>query len=156
MVFETFFFWAANVIDNRQVDIRWKGETFMNTGFVHKIISLTSMTAIAVALLAGATLGAQAGPARSPAFATTNITLNGTSAGRRFDGMGAISGGGGTSALLPSYPTQQQNEILDYLFKPNYGASLQILKVEIGGDTNSTNGAEASHQRTSTDLNYTR
>jgi len=90
------------------------------------------------------------------AHAATNITISGTATGRRFDGVGAISGGGGTSRLLPDYPAQQQTEILDYLFKPGFGASVQILKVEIGGDTNSTNGAEASHMRTATDLNCNR
>jgi O-glycosyl hydrolase len=90
------------------------------------------------------------------AHAATSITINGTATGRRFDGVGAISGGGGTSRLLPDYPVQQQSEILDYLFKPNVGANVQILKVEIGGDTNSTNGAEASHMRTATDLNCNR
>jgi hypothetical protein len=82
--------------------------------------------------------------------------VDGSSAGRTFDCIGGLSGGGGTSRLLYDYPAQQQGEILDYLFKPNYGASLQILKVEIGADTDTTNGAEASHQRTSTDANYHR
>ena len=90
------------------------------------------------------------------AHATEDITISGTATGRRFDGVGAISGGGGTSRLLPDYPAKQQSEILDYLFRPGFGANLQILKVEIGGDTNSTNGAEASHMRTPTDLNRNR
>lgn len=88
--------------------------------------------------------------------ASTAITINGAAHGSILDGIGAISGGGGTSRLLFDYPTQQQNEILDYLFKPNFGASLHIFKVEIGGDTNSTNGAEASHMRSRTDQNYNR
>ena len=73
-----------------------------------------------------------------------------------FDGIGGISGGGGTSRLLIDYPAHQQSQILDYLFRPNYGASLHILKCEIGGDTDTTNGAEASHMRTRTDQNYQR
>jgi hypothetical protein len=76
--------------------------------------------------------------------ATTSITVNGTQGGRTFDGIGAISGGGGNSRLLSDYPAAQQQQILDYLFKPGYGADLQILKVEIGGDTNSTDGSESS------------
>ena len=36
----------------------------------------------------------------------------------------------GTARLLYDYPEQQRSEILDYLFKPNYGASFQHLKVE--------------------------
>ncbi|MBL1086988.1 galactosylceramidase [Streptomyces actinomycinicus] len=58
--------------------------------------------------------------------------------------MGAISGGGGNSRLLIDYPESQRNQILDYLFKPGYGAALQILKLEIGGDANTTDGAEPS------------
>src|SRR5205814_5163720 len=57
------------------------------------------------------------------AHAATSITISGTATGRRFDGVGAISGGGGTSRLLPDYPAQQQSEILDYLFKPGFGAN---------------------------------
>ncbi|WAR20909.1 GALC-like protein [Mya arenaria] len=53
--------------------------------------------------------------------------------GRRFDGIGGLSGGGATSKLLPGYPQHLRDQILDYLFKPSFGASLHILKVEIGG-----------------------
>ncbi|MEV4351047.1 ricin-type beta-trefoil lectin domain protein [Actinoplanes sp. NPDC049596] len=84
----------------------------------------------------------------SPAQAATAITVNGASGGRVFDGVGAISGGGGNSRLLIDYPEPQRGEILDYLFKPGYGAAMQMMKVEIGGDTNSTSGAEPSHQHT--------
>ena len=70
------------------------------------------------------------------AYAATSITVDGNGAGRVFDGVGALSGGGGTSRLLSDYPPAQENLILDYLFKPNVGANLQILKVEIGGDEN--------------------
>ncbi|XP_050396605.1 galactocerebrosidase-like [Patella vulgata] len=76
--------------------------------------------------------------------------------GRRFDGLGALSGGGATSKLLVNYPKQQRDEILDYLFKPNFGASLHILKVEIGGDGQGTDGTEASHMHYSWDLNFAR
>ena len=84
----------------------------------------------------------------APAQAATAITINGASGGRAFDGVGAISGGGGNSRLLIDYPEPQRSQILDYLFKPGYGAAMQILKVEIGGDTNSTSGAEPSHEHT--------
>jgi hypothetical protein len=40
----------------------------------------------------------------TPAGAATAITVNGTSAGRTFDGIGAISGGGGNTRLLTDYP----------------------------------------------------
>jgi len=78
----------------------------------------------------------------------TTIAVNGTQGGRTFDGIGAISGGGGNSRLLIDYPAAQQSQILDYLFKPGYGANLQILKVEVGGDANSTDGAEPSIEHT--------
>src|ERR1700734_109534 len=66
----------------------------------------------------------------------------------RVGGIGAIGGGGGNSRLLTNSPAAEQQQILDYLFKPDYGASLQILKVEIGGDTNSTDGSESSIEHT--------
>ncbi|MEZ0069607.1 hypothetical protein ABIA32_005654 [Streptacidiphilus sp. MAP12-20] len=87
-------------------------------------------------------------PGLAHAATTTAITVDGNSAGRVFDGVGAISGGGGNSRLLADYPEPQRGQVLDYLFKPGYGAALQILKVEIGGDTNSTDGAELSHEHT--------
>ncbi|CAJ0968794.1 unnamed protein product [Ranitomeya imitator] len=58
--------------------------------------------------------------------------------GREFDGIGAVSGGGATSRLLVNYPEPFRSQILDYLFKPNFGASLHIFKVEIGGDAQTT------------------
>ena len=94
-----------------------------------------------LALAVASALVAVSAPAHA---ATTGITVNGTQGGRTFDGIGAISGGGGNSRLLRDYPAAEQQQILDYLFKPGYGADLQILKVEIGGDTNSTDGSESS------------
>lgn len=88
-------------------------------------------------------------PVAAQAATTTAIAVNGADTGRTFDGIGAISGGGGNSRLLTDYPGPERDQILDYLFTPNYGASLQILKVEIGGDTNSTDGSESSIEHTS-------
>ncbi|XP_028011640.2 galactocerebrosidase isoform X1 [Eptesicus fuscus] len=76
--------------------------------------------------------------------------------GREFDGIGAISGGGATSRLLINYPEPYRSQILDYLFKPNFGASLHILKVEIGGDGQTTDGTEPSHMHYALDENYLR
>ncbi|OXM68624.1 ricin-type beta-trefoil lectin domain protein [Amycolatopsis vastitatis] len=103
--------------------------------------------AVMVGCLALATGGVVAVTA-APAEAATSITINGSSGGRTFDGVGAISGGGGNSRLLIDYPEPERGQILDYLFKPGYGASVQILKIEIGGDTNSTSGAEPSVEHT--------
>jgi len=86
---------------------------------------------------------------------TAPIVIDGASPGRTYDGLGGLSAGA-SSRLLIDYPKAQRDEILDYLFKPNYGASLQICKVEIGGDVNSTDGCEPSHMHTATDQNYRR
>jgi len=85
----------------------------------------------------------------------TTIRINLGDKGFIFDGIGAISAGASTR-LLYDYPEPERSQILDYLFKPNYGAALQILKVEIGSDMNSTDGSEASHMRTPDDLNDNR
>uniref|UniRef100_A0A3P9LK04 Galactocerebrosidase n=1 Tax=Oryzias latipes TaxID=8090 RepID=A0A3P9LK04_ORYLA len=76
--------------------------------------------------------------------------------GRDFDGIGGLSGGGATSRLLVNYPEPHRSQILDYLFKPNFGASLHILKVEIGGDGQTTDGTEPSHMHYEDDENYFR
>ena len=84
------------------------------------------------------------------------ITIDGAGAGRTYDGIGAVSGGGGTSPLLRDYVEPQRTQILDYLFKPNYGAALQEVYIEIPGDGNSTQGSELSHMHSKTDENYDR
>lgn len=83
------------------------------------------------------------------------VILDGNSKGRIFDGFGAVSAGASTR-LLMDYPEPQRSQILDYLFKPGYGAALQHLKVEIGADVNSTDGSEPSHMRSPTDHDSTR
>ena len=65
-----------------------------------------------------------------------------------------LSAGAGTR-LLVDYPPEQRGYVLDYLFKPSFGASLQVLKLEIGGTGDSTTGTEDSHERTRGDINMT-
>lgn len=72
-----------------------------------------------------------------------------------FDGLGAVSAGA-SSRLLIDYPEPERSQILDYLFKPGYGAALQHLKVEIGADVNSTDGSEPSHMRSPDDKDFHR
>jgi O-glycosyl hydrolase len=81
------------------------------------------------------------------------VTIDGLSAGRVFEGVGALSAGA-SSRLLREYPEPQRGQILDLLFKPNFGASLHHLKVEIGGDVNSTDGTEPSHARTREEFDH--
>jgi hypothetical protein len=80
---------------------------------------------------------------------------DGSSSGHTYDGIGAVSAGA-SSRLLIDYPEPERSQILDYLFKPDYGASLQHLKVEIGADVNSTDGSEPSYERSPGDRNFTR
>jgi hypothetical protein len=72
------------------------------------------------------------------------IVVDGKRAGPLFDGIGALSGGGGNSRLLIDYPEPERSQVLDYMFKPDYGASLQMLKLEIGGGGFSSDGSEPS------------
>jgi galactosylceramidase len=65
---------------------------------------------------------------------------------RIFEGIGAVSAGGST-ALLPMYSEPFRSQVLDLLFMPSFGASLQVLKVEIGSEAQATDGSEAAHQR---------
>jgi galactosylceramidase len=76
--------------------------------------------------------------------------------GPSYAGIGGLSGGGATSRFLPDYAPQPRSDILDMLFTPQFGASLQLLKVEIGGDGQSTEGTEMSHMRNASDLNVRR
>lgn len=85
----------------------------------------------------------------------TTIIVDAEGSGFPFDGVGAISAGA-SSRLLYDYPEPERSEILDYLFKPDYGASMQLLKVEIGGDMDATDGSEASHERDSGVINCNR
>jgi hypothetical protein len=91
----------------------------------------------------------------SQQVAQKDVVIDGGSHGRIFDGIGAVSAGA-SSRLLIDYPEPYRSQILDYLFLPGYGASLQHLKVEIGADVNSTDGSEASHMRSKDDHNYQR
>ena len=51
------------------------------------------------------------------------VTIDSTSLGRVFDGLGAVSAGA-SSRLLYDYPEPYRSQVLDYLFRPHYGASL--------------------------------
>lgn len=95
----------------------------------------------AAPVAAGAPVRGHAG--RAGSGSRTQITVNGQRRGQVFDGIGAISGGGGLARLLIDYPPVQRTQILNYLFGPG-GADLQMLKLEIGGDAASSSGAEPS------------
>eukprot|EP01046_Picozoa_sp_COSAG06_P082150 COSAG06_NODE_29211_length_560_cov_1.344902_1_plen_128_part_10 len=86
---------------------------------------------------------------------TVAVTDQPAGLGPTFDGVGGNSAGGGTRLLL-DYPEQARSDILDLLFKPQFGASLHHLKVEIGSDGDTTEGAEPTHSRNSSDLAFDR
>jgi len=88
-------------------------------------------------------------------FAQPLIVVDGSRPGRVYEGIGAVSAGA-SSRLLIEYPERQRREVLDYLFKPDFGAGFQHLKVEIGGEVNSTDGIEPTHLRTRNEENFQR
>lgn len=104
----------------------------------------------AASFAAPAGTGARDGAAALPA---TRIAIPSRGGDRVYDGVGAVLGGGGNARYLLDYPRRQRNQILDYLFRPGYGAALQILKLEIGGDANSSDGAEPSTEHTRGSVN---
>ena len=119
---------------------------------------------VAGAVVLACGLGCLAGPlsaAASPVTArvraaaepVTRITLDLGQGGRIYDGVGGVLGGGGNARYLMDYPAAQRQQILKYLFKPDYGASLQILKLEIGGDADTSDGAEPSIEHTRGHIN---
>lgn len=97
-----------------------------------------------------------AAAAANVAVTAQNIALNFSNLGQAYEGIGALSGGGGVTRLLVDYDPRVASDILDLLFKPKAGASLQIIKVEIGGDTQSTEGTEMTHEHYRGDLNCSR
>ncbi|RHW23647.1 galactosylceramidase [Nocardioides immobilis] len=137
-----------------------------------RVIAATSRSRRCAAVLASAALALAPAPVAAQSAALPNlapavqaksalvaaagditpIVVSKQGAGRRFDGVGALSAGA-ASRLLVDYPEPQRSRILDYLFKPNFGASFQMLKVELGGDANSTGGTEPSHMRSSNEVN---
>jgi hypothetical protein len=113
---------------------------------------MRKLVVLAAAILLALSVTA-AGSVHRTALPTTTITVNGNGGDRVYDGVGAILGGGGNARYLEDYPAAQQSQIMDYLFQPGYGASLQLLKLEIGGDANSSAGAEPSIEHTQGTIN---
>ena len=83
------------------------------------------------------------------------FVIDGNAVAQVYDGHGALSAGA-SSRLLVDYPEPQRSDILDLLFKPNHGASMHMIKVEIGGDGQSTDGTEPSHMHYRDDLSCER
>lgn len=90
------------------------------------------------------------------ANATQIIRITNLQQGKRFDGIGAVNGGGATSVLLKDYPEPQRSQIMDLVFKPMFGASVSAMLVEVPGDGNSTQGSMSSHSHYRGDNNFMR
>ena len=86
----------------------------------------SALAGIAVALTCLRLIAA--GRSRGAAAAGSYL-IDGSALGVPLNSVGAQSTAG-TARLLYDYPEAQRSEILDLLFKPNYGASFQHLKVE--------------------------
>lgn len=119
---------------------------------------LISALLMAVAVTAAAnTLAASAERTRSDrASATQTVRISDLQAGKRFDGIGAVNGGGATSVLLKDYPEPQRSQIMDLVYKPKFGASVSAILVEVPGDGNSTQGSMPSHSHYRGDANFLR
>eukprot|EP00039_Didymoeca_costata_P008210 m.109132 g.109132 ORF g.109132 m.109132 type:complete len:800 (-) comp13993_c0_seq1:24-2423(-) len=89
----------------------------------------------------------------APCSAT--ITIDPTHMAQVYDGHGALSAGA-SSRLLYDYEEPHRSDILDLLFLPNSGANMHMIKVEIGGDGQSTDGTEPSHMHYEDDLSCNR
>jgi hypothetical protein len=101
------------------------------------------LSLLAAAVAAAGLILTTAAMATSAPVPSATVTI-GTRTSGVFGGIGAILGGGGNARLLADYPAAVRNEIYNYLFRPGYGASLQLLKLEIGSGANSSDGAEPS------------
>ena len=89
----------------------------------------------------------------SAAAADFALTIDPAKTGAEFEGVGAVSAGA-SSRLLMDYPEPMRSQILDWLFLPKYGAGFQHLKVEVGGEINSTDGTEPTHARSREELDH--
>jgi galactosylceramidase len=75
------------------------------------------------------------------------VRIDGASGGRRWAGLGATPATAMERQLM-TYPPAIRDYILDLMFKPNFGMALTHLKVEVGGDNNSTAAVEPSFAHT--------
>lgn len=82
-----------------------------------------------------------------PPQARTAIRIDGKSPGRRWGGIGSTPATAMERQLM-HYPNPIQEDILDLMLKPNFGMALTHLKVEVGGDNNSTAAVEPSFAHT--------
>ena len=132
-------------------DIQWNG--LFSPGAARIVANCTAADTCGADHCVSASLTCQVG---TPCLNTSYAITDALGPSRPLDGVGGLSGGGAVSRMLPAYDASTRAEIFDFLFKPDWGAALHILKVEIGSDCQSTDGAEPTHMRNATDESYTR
>lgn len=76
-------------------------------------------------------------------------SVDAATCGRKYEGIGALLAS--DAPWLKAYPEPQRSDILDVLFRPAWAAGLQVLKLEVGGDGQSTTNTESSHMHTEFD-----
>ena len=81
--------------------------------------------------------------------APISLGIDAAQCGRGYEGIGALLNS--DAPWLTAYPPKQLAQILDILFLPKWGANIQVLKLEIGGDGHSTINTESSHMHTEHD-----
>jgi hypothetical protein len=86
-----------------------------------RVVAIMAMT---VALGTTVSAAPVAVPAAGAGTGAT-VIIDGAHPGPEFQGIGAISGGGGNSRLLIDYPPGERTQILDYLFLPLVLAALR-------------------------------
>ena len=80
----------------------------------------------------------------APKPADTEITLDASDTGRVFEGVGAVSAGASSRNLI-DFPEPQRSQILDYLFKPDFGASTGPMQIGAEPDGAICDGSPLRH-----------
>ena len=110
---------------------------------------MTLPTLAALLLGAGAAALLASGEAQGIAAAGLPLPMGGGACARKFEGIGGLLNS--DAPWLRGFPEPQRSDILDVLFKPQWAGSLQVLKLEVGGDGHSTINTESSHMHTEFD-----
>ena len=98
---------------------------------------------VAVVVAAGLAL------AQSTAAVPAPLPISAAHCGRMYEGIGGLLNS--DAPWLRAFPEPQRSSILDVLFKPKWAGSLQVLKLEVGGDGHSTINTESSHMHAETE-----
>ena len=94
------------------------GKTSIDMSTAHVTPKIHLRALALAATVAAKAEGGTVTPPRAPSRVAVTLRAAAISdLGLRFDGVGAISGGGATSKLLGAYPPEQRGEVLDLLYE---------------------------------------